>query len=90
MVESNEQIIEAVRAFLLREFLPGHDPKALDNSTRLIKSSLLDSLSTVKLVAYLEERYEIEILPHEVDPQYLDTLPAIAALVQDKLAKRGA
>jgi acyl carrier protein len=72
----------------LREFLPGQSPTAIDNSTRLLKSSVLDSLSAVKLVSFLEERYGIEILPHEMDPSHLDTLPAIAELVQAKLARR--
>jgi acyl carrier protein len=87
---STEEIIEAVRSFLLREFLRGHDPQSLTNSTRLLKSHLLDSLSTVKLVSFLEERYQIEILPHEIDAKYLDTLPAIAALVQGKLGRPSA
>jgi acyl carrier protein len=84
---TTDEIIEVVREYLLREFLPGESASALDNSTRLIKNSVLDSLTTVKLVTYLEERYHIEVLPHELDAEHLDTLPAIAALVRAKLEK---
>ncbi len=84
---TTESIIEAVREYLLREFLTDQSPSALDNSTRLVRGGVLDSLTTVKLVTFLEERYQIEVYPHEFDEQHLDTMPAIAAFVRAKLER---
>jgi acyl carrier protein len=82
------EIIDEVRSYILRELVSGQ--RALDASTRLLHTGILDSLSAANLVGFLEQRYQIEVLPHEMDPEHLDTLTAIARLVADKLARRGA
>jgi acyl carrier protein len=86
MVEavSGAQIASEVKAFLARELLPDTE---IDERTRLVASGFLTSIAIVKLVTFLEGRYGIEVLPHEMDEENFDTLPRIAGLV---LAKRGA
>lgn len=79
-------IEQTVKDYLLEEFLPGADPSDLTESTPLISGGVLDSLATVKLVAFLEERYRVTIEPHEASVDYLDTIPQIAALVSAKLS----
>ncbi len=73
-----------VRDFIIREFLPGTDPSELSATTPLITDGILDSLSTLQLVAFLEERYGIEVAAHEATVDYLDTLDRIADLVRSK------
>ena len=75
-----------IKIFVLEEFLQGASADELENDTALMTSGVLDSLATVRLVAFLEERYEIRIAPHEVSVDYLDNLDAITELV---LSKRG-
>jgi acyl carrier protein len=79
---------DSVKAFILEEFLPGEDPAALDDATRLITTGILDSIATVRLVAFLEERYGIELEAHEMSADRLDTLPEIARTVLAKLQRR--
>ena len=79
-----EQIAETVKAFVLREFLPGEEPDNLKNSTSLINGGILDSMTTLKLVAFLEDTYAIGIEAHEVDAKYFETIDAIAGLVASK------
>jgi acyl carrier protein len=50
----------------------------------LVSSAVLDSLATLRLVSFLEERFQIEMQPHEVDAEHLDTLSAMATLVRRK------
>ena len=76
---------ETVKTFILAEFLQGEDPKNLTDSTPLISTGILDSLATLKLVAFLEERYGIAVAPHETDEEYLGNLAAIEQFVQSKL-----
>jgi acyl carrier protein len=38
----------------------------------------------MKLVLFLEERYGVTLEAHEVDPEHLDTVTAIVALVRLK------
>ncbi len=81
-----DKVEEVVKQFIMTEFLPGEDPAELTPSTPLITGGVLDSLATMKLVTFLEERYGITFQAHEVDSEHLDTLTTIASLVA---AKRG-
>ena len=83
-----EQDVKAtLREYILREFLPGERPESLTDSTELITRGILDSLATLKLVSFIEERFNIALEPHETDADYLNTIDSIAALVESK-AKR--
>jgi acyl carrier protein len=74
-----------LKEYIIQEFLPGEDPDNLTDSTPLITGGILDSIGTVKLVAFIEEQYGIEFEAHEVAVEHLNTLSTIAAFVQAKL-----
>jgi len=57
-----------------------------DMSTDIIASGLLDSLSIVKLMVFIEDHYNISIDDAE-DLEQFKTLGTIAALVENKLNK---
>jgi acyl carrier protein len=82
---SMQEVKEIVKAYILAEFLPGENPSELTDSTPLISGGILDSLATIKLVAFLEERFKIQIQAHETMIDYLDTISDIAQLVSSKL-----
>ena len=77
-------IRDAVRAFILEQFLPGEDPRNLTDSTELKESGILDSLSTLKLVTFLENEYGVEFEANDLDSGNLATIEAIDRLVQSK------
>ena len=77
-------IVEIVKEFVLKAFLPGESPDALTETTPLISGGILDSLATIKLVAFLEEQFKITIEAHETDVEHMNTLSDIARLVQSK------
>jgi acyl carrier protein len=78
--------IEAtVKTFILREFLPGENSDELTQATPLITGGILDSLATLKLVAFLEDHYALTLQAHEADVENLNTLADIANLVRSKL-----
>jgi len=74
-----------IKNYILGEFLPGENPDALTESTPLITGGILDSLATLKLVSFLEEKYSIQIEAHEADVEHLNTLDNIAELVHAKI-----
>ena len=80
------EIQSAVKRFLLDEFLPGEDPDELGVDTELVSSGVLDSVATLRLVTFLEERFGIQVAAHEADEEHLNTLASIAALVASKRA----
>jgi acyl carrier protein len=76
-----------VKDYILREFLPGADADEVDESTPLITGGILTSISTMKLVAFLESRFGIQFKAHEMGAKHLDNLGLIAATVQAKLPR---
>jgi acyl carrier protein len=82
---SMQEVKQAVKEYILEESLPGENPAELTDSTPLITGGILDSLGTIKLVAFLEERFHIRIEAHETMVDYLDTISDIAQLVSSKL-----
>lgn len=79
-----DEIKTAVHDYILQEFLPGEDPDDLTDQTPLITGGVLDSISTLKLVVFLEERFEVTVEAYEAGVDHLDTISEIARLVARK------
>ena len=82
---SMQEVQDIIKEYILKEFLPGENPDSLTTSTPLITGGILDSLATIKLVSFLEQRFKIQIEAHETMVDYLDTVSDIAQLVSSKL-----
>ena len=80
------ETLAQVKKYILDTFLPGENPDELKETTPLISGGILDSIATLKLVMFLEERFGISVEAHEADREHLDTLSDIAALVERKKA----
>ncbi len=81
-----DDICKAVHTYILDEFLPGERPEELTSETPLITGGILDSISTLKLVAFLEDRFGITVEAHEAGVENLDTVRQIGRLVAEKKA----
>jgi acyl carrier protein len=79
-----QEISNTIRNYILEQFLPGENPEALSDSTPLVTSGVLDSIATLKLVAFLEDQFKIELAPHETDAEHLNTIADITVLVRSK------
>ncbi len=77
-------ISRAVQDYILREFLPGEDPDELTAETPLITGGILDSISTLKLVVFLEEQFGVTVEAHEAGADHLDSLGRIADFIARK------
>lgn len=81
MAADIQKVKDQLRVFIVNSFLPGEDPSNLGDETPLRSSGLLDSLSTLKLVTYVEDTYNIQINPHDASTQF-DRIQDIAELVE--------
>lgn len=84
-----DALTQPIKNFIMDEFLPGEDPAELTDSTPLISGGILDSIATLKLVMFMEERFGVSFEPHEVDKENLDNLASIVRLLQSKNPKVG-
>jgi acyl carrier protein len=82
------QIRQTVKSYVMAEFLPGEPDDSLLDTTPLMTGGLLDSIGTIRLIAFLEERFGIRFSDEEAVPERLDTLADIAGTVRAKLPAR--
>lgn len=79
-----QEIKSTVKSYILKEFLFGENPDELTDSTPLITGGILDSIATLKLVAFIEERYSVTLQAHEADVEHLNTIGDITNLILSK------
>ena len=78
-----EDLKQPIKAYLAEEFFGGDDSE-LNNDTKLVSSGLLDSISTMQVIDFLEKEYDVEFFPQEMTPEYIDTIDLLAKSVEDK------
>jgi acyl carrier protein len=74
---------QQVRQFL-SELLPNGKMASLRDDSALRTSGLLDSMSLLRLVAYVEETFGIEVEAYEAGVENFDRIDDIAAFVERK------
>jgi len=79
---------DEIHQFILDNFLPGEDPKNLTDDTELKESGILDSLSTLKLVSFLEERFAVEFEANDLEAGNLASVASIVTLVESKVTAK--
>lgn len=70
---------------LLEEIQPDID---FENETALIDDSLLESFDVIQIVTSLMDEFDIFIDADDIEPENLNSLDAICAMVERKLAER--
>ena len=78
-----------ISEYVLRELMPGQGPEALAKCGGLIREGVLDSMSILELVGFLENTYGIEMQAQDLDIVNLDNVGDIAQMVRRKLAAKG-
>lgn len=81
-----DEIRRVVSDYILTHFLPGEDPSELTDDTPLITGGVLDSIATLKLVVFLEDRFGVTVEAHEAGVENLDSVGQIAGLIARKKA----
>jgi acyl carrier protein len=77
------QVRDAVRSYVLRELVPGESPERLSDDLSLKEAGILDSMSTLQFVSYVEETFGVEVEPHEASTAF-DRIADIVDLVLQK------
>lgn len=81
---SEHDIHDRLKRFILDEFLPDTPAEELEDDTPLRSGGVLDSIATIKVVAHVEQAFNVSLDAHEMGE--FDTLAELVALVQEKLA----
>jgi acyl carrier protein len=76
-----------VRSFVITNFLFGQ-PLDLQSDDSLLDKGVIDSTGVLELVAFLGQRFAIDIEDEDLIPQNLDSIRNISAFVEGKLASQ--
>lgn len=75
-----KEVEDLLMRYIVEQRLDG-DASGIDVGTPLLAWGVLDSLSVVDLMAFIEERFEVTVPPELVTAANLETLRAIGKLV---------
>ncbi len=79
-------VTERIRKFINEEVLMGADDVVVDDDTPLLGDTL-DSMALMRLVAFLEEEFDIEIDEMDVTADNFRTVEDMARLVRQNAAQ---
>ena len=76
-----------LRTFISEEFAPDISPENLSADLDLIDTGIVDSLGVLKLIAFLEGEFELNITPDELDADLYSSIGLIEAMITSKQLK---
>ena len=77
-----------IKDYISRELVPDAALLPLANDTSLLDSGILDSLSLLRLVVFLEERFGIGVGDTDLLPENFSSVNAICAYVRAREAQK--
>ena len=73
-----------ISSFISDELVTNPELLPLSDDTNLLESGILDSLSLLKLVSFLEEQFKITVKPEELIPQNFQSIGSICVFTDSK------
>ena len=74
-----------IKDFIIIEFLFGAQANDLSDDLNLLENGIIDSLAVLKLVAYIENEFDITLEPEEIDTDNLNSIQTLTMIVEKKL-----
>ena len=73
------KISDQIRKYIQAEIANGRE---ITEDESLLEAGILDSLAIVKLVAYVEDEFDMEIPDADFDPDNFESVTAITRLIE--------
>lgn len=86
MKSPHSEIITRVRNFFQENFLYMHSDFQLADDDRLLEKGLMDSMSVVEMIAFVESEFGIQTTKDEISEMNFGSLNGIARFVAGKRA----
>lgn len=77
---------QQIKHFVLENFLFSDDVTEINDGESLIHGGIIDSTGIHELVLYLEEQFDLRVLPEEMTPANFDSIDSVDDFVNRKLA----
>ncbi|MBI3805578.1 MAG: acyl carrier protein [Nitrospirae bacterium] len=80
-----EQLIDqALRHFIIENFLYGEKTAVLKDDDSLSEKGIVDSTGVLELISYVETEFEIAVNDEEIVPENFDSIANLTRYVQKK------
>jgi acyl carrier protein len=73
-----------ITKFINEELLRGDGDVSLEPNASLISTGILDSLGLLRLLLFIEERFNVKVQDGEVHPSNFGTVNQITAFIESK------
>ena len=73
-------ITEKLKSYIVSEFFKGN-PDRLTTETQLLTTGILDSISALQMVDFIEETFEVQFEAHEVDQENLNSIASLERFI---------
>jgi acyl carrier protein len=80
-----QTIEQEIRQFIIDNLLFGELDAKLSNDDSLLDRGMIDSTGVLELMAFLEDKYAIQIQDDELVPQNLDSIDGLVRFVNCKV-----
>ena len=84
MQTSQSEIITRVRDFVQENFLYMHSNFKLADDDRLLEKGVIDSMSIVEMISFIEKEFGVHALEEEISDTNFGSLSGIARFVGEK------
>ena len=78
------EVEQQVRSFIVDDIRWVGSPATLTPDYRLIDNDVLDSMAIFELIAFIEDKFQIQIDDDDLVPENFETIKAITLLVEGK------
>ena len=75
--------LSAIKNFIRTELIYD-DEKDFDENTNLIERGIVDSMSLVRLISFLEENYEMQVQDEDIVPENFSSLNKISSFIGER------
>jgi acyl carrier protein len=82
-MRNGEQISLSITNFIRSELIYEND-QDFDDHTDLIERGIVDSMSLVRLIGFIEEEYGIRVPDEEIVPEHFSSLRKITAFIAQR------
>ena len=73
---------ERLKEFIMAEVNPDLNLEALDDDEPLLDSEIVDSLGILKIMAFMDEEFEIDLAAEEIQRENFVTVASICSLAE--------
>ena len=87
MHDVRTEIRDQIRTMIAQTFLRAADASALRDDVSLERSHIVDSVRTLELIMFIEEKYGFSVDNEDAVPENFDTVEAIVQYVARKRAQ---